>query len=63
MSHRGVVADRLERLRDEATRLVEAVLDGEGATSVQARRAAFAGRADDPSSRAISTSFAATPTG
>ena len=45
---RGVVADRLERLRDEATRLVEAVLDGEGATSVQARHAAFAGRADDP---------------
>ena len=48
MSRRGVVADRLERLRDEATRLVEAVLDGEGATSVHARHAAFAGRADDP---------------
>jgi alkylhydroperoxidase family enzyme len=41
-------SDRLERLRDEARRLVDAVLDGEGATSPQARHAAFAGRADDP---------------
>jgi alkylhydroperoxidase family enzyme len=40
--------DRLERLRDDARRLVAAVLDGEGATSSQARRAAFAGHADDP---------------
>lgn len=30
------------------TRLVEAILDGEGATSVEARRAAFAGHAEDP---------------
>jgi alkylhydroperoxidase family enzyme len=45
---RGVAADRLGRLREEADRLVETVVDGEGATSVEARRAAFAGRVDDP---------------
>jgi alkylhydroperoxidase family enzyme len=48
MSGRGVGAERLARLRNEAGRLVEGVLDGEGATSTQARRAAFAGRAEDP---------------
>ena len=40
--------DQPRRLRDAATRLAERVLDGEGATSVHARRAALAGRADDP---------------
>jgi len=35
-------------LRDEARRLVEAVIAGKAATSVDARRAAFDGRADDP---------------
>jgi alkylhydroperoxidase family enzyme len=48
MSRRDATADRLVRLRDEASRFVDAVLDGSGATSVEARRAAFAGRADDP---------------
>jgi alkylhydroperoxidase family enzyme len=48
MSRRGDAAERLERLRGEASRLVDGVLDGEGATSSQARRAAFAGRAEDP---------------
>jgi alkylhydroperoxidase family enzyme len=43
-----VATDRLERLRGEVARLVEAILDGDGATPVQARHAAFAGRADDP---------------
>lgn len=47
VSRRHVAADRPERLRDEAARLVEAILDGEGATSVEARRAAFAGHAED----------------
>ena len=35
-------------MRDEARRLVEAVIAGKAATSVDARRAAFDGRADDP---------------
>lgn len=48
MSGPQVPPDRLVRLRDEARRLVDAVLDGEGATSAQARHAAFAGQADDP---------------
>jgi len=48
VSRRGGATDRLGRLRDEAAHLVEAILEGEGATSVQARRAAFAGRSDDP---------------
>jgi alkylhydroperoxidase family enzyme len=48
MSRRGIGTDRLERLRDAANRVLEAVLDGHGATSTEARRAAFAGRADDP---------------
>jgi alkylhydroperoxidase family enzyme len=48
MSRRDVAAARPERLRDEANRLVDAVLDGAGATSPTARHAAFAGRADDP---------------
>jgi len=48
MSGRRVGAERLERLRDEASRLVDGVLDGDGATSTQERRAAFAGRAEDP---------------
>ncbi len=48
MRRRGVAAERLEGLREQAARLVEAVLEGEGATSVQARHAAFAGRAEDP---------------
>ena len=38
----------MARLHDEANRLVDAVLDGAGATSPAARRAAFEGRADDP---------------
>ena len=48
MSVPQVPSDRLLRLRDEARRLVDAVLDGEGATSAKARHAAFAGQADDP---------------
>lgn len=48
VSRRRVAADRLEGLRDDAARLVEAILEGEGATSVEARRAAFAGRSRDP---------------
>jgi alkylhydroperoxidase family enzyme len=48
MSGRDVAANRLERLRAEASRLVDAVLDGAGASSPTARRAAFAGRAADP---------------
>jgi alkylhydroperoxidase family enzyme len=39
---------RLGRLRDETALLVERVLDGEGTTPVEARRAAFAGRAGEP---------------
>jgi alkylhydroperoxidase family enzyme len=45
---RHVAADRLAGLREEADRLVEAILEGNGTTSVEARRAAFAGRAVDP---------------
>jgi hypothetical protein len=41
MSRRGGAADRPERLRDEAGRLVEAVLGREAATPVEARRAAL----------------------
>jgi alkylhydroperoxidase family enzyme len=48
MSGPQVPPDRLVRLRDEARRLVDAVLDGDAATSAQARHAAFAGQADDP---------------
>jgi alkylhydroperoxidase family enzyme len=48
MSGREASSDRLQRLRDDARRVVDAVLDGEGATSAQARHAAFAGHADDP---------------
>ena len=48
MPGREIAAARLERLRDEADSVVSAVLDGEGAVSVEARHAAFAGRADDP---------------
>ena len=48
MSPRVAAADRLEGLRAKATGLIEAVLEGEGATSAASRRAAFAGRADDP---------------
>ena len=40
-------SDRLEALHDRVTALVEAVLEGGGATSVEARRDAFAGRAQD----------------
>jgi alkylhydroperoxidase family enzyme len=47
VSRRGVATDRLGRLREAAARLVETVVDGEGATSVEARRAAFAGHVDD----------------
>jgi alkylhydroperoxidase family enzyme len=43
-----VAPDRLEGLRDGVARLVEAILDGPGATSAEARKAAFAGGADDP---------------
>jgi alkylhydroperoxidase family enzyme len=45
---RHVAADRLAGLREEADRLVGAILEGNGTTSVEARRAAFAGRAVDP---------------
>lgn len=48
MSRGDVAVARLERLRDEARGLVGTVLDGEGATSAEARQAAFAGRADTP---------------
>jgi len=47
VSRPHVAADRLEGLRDDAARLVEAILEGDGGTSVEARRAAFAGRAED----------------
>ena len=48
MPRRGVAADRLEVLRAKAARLVDVTLEAEGVTSVEARQAAFAGRADDP---------------
>lgn len=48
MPRRGVAADRLEVLRAKAARLVDVTLEAEGATSAEARHAAFAGRADDP---------------
>lgn len=48
MSHGDGAAARLERLRDGANRLIDAVLDGAGATSPVTRHAAFEGRADDP---------------
>jgi alkylhydroperoxidase family enzyme len=48
MSRRGVAVDRLEVLRAKAARLVDVALEAEGATSAEARRAAFAGRADEP---------------
>ena len=48
VSRGGGAADRLGGLRGDVARLVEAVLEGKGAMSVEARQAAFAGRADDP---------------
>ena len=48
MSAPGAATVRLARLRDEANRLVEAVLDGDGATPPEARHAAFAGRVEHP---------------
>jgi len=48
VSRRHVAVDRLEGLRHDAARLVGAIRDGDGGTSVEARRAAFAGRAEDP---------------
>jgi alkylhydroperoxidase family enzyme len=48
MPRRGVAADRLEVLRAKAARLVDVTLGAEGATSAEARHAAFAGRADNP---------------
>jgi alkylhydroperoxidase family enzyme len=47
MSRRGSAADRPQRLRAKAARLVEAALEAPGATSADDRRAAFVGRADD----------------
>jgi alkylhydroperoxidase family enzyme len=47
MLRRGIAADRPNRLRTKAARLVEAVLTTEGVTFADARNAAFAGRADD----------------
>lgn len=47
VSRGGVAADRLGGLRGDVASLVKAVLEGEGATSVEARQAAFAGRCDD----------------
>jgi alkylhydroperoxidase family enzyme len=44
---RGDPADRQARLREAVSRLVAAVLDGEGATAVEDRHAAFAGHAHD----------------
>ena len=35
-------------LRDEVARFTEAILEGQGTVSAEARRAAFEGRADDP---------------
>src|SRR5437660_1667343 len=43
----GSTADRLTRLRDAWSRVVDTVLDGSGATSAEARRAAFAGQAEN----------------
>ena len=40
-------ADQQVRLRDAVRHMAAAVLDGEGATAVEDRHAAFAGRADD----------------
>jgi alkylhydroperoxidase family enzyme len=40
--------DRLVRLRDDARGVVARVLDGDGVTAVEARRAAFAGPVEDP---------------
>ena len=48
MPRRGVAADRLQVLRAKAARFVDVTLEAEGATPAEARRAAFAGRADDP---------------
>jgi alkylhydroperoxidase family enzyme len=48
MMRRGIAADRPNRLRKKAARVVEAVLTAQGAMSADARSAAFAGRADDP---------------
>jgi len=45
---RGVAADRLEVLRAKAARILDVTLEADGATSAEARHAAFAGRADDP---------------
>jgi alkylhydroperoxidase family enzyme len=45
--HRRPAADRLERLREEAAHVVDAILGGPGATSPHARQRAFEGRADD----------------
>ena len=44
---RRPTADRLERLRDEAAHVVDAILGGPAATSPHARRRAFEGAADD----------------
>ena len=48
MSPRRVAANRLDGLRGDVDRLVAAILEGRGATSPQDRKAACAGRADDP---------------
>ena len=47
MLRRGPAADQQVCLRDAVRHVVAAVLDGEGATAVEDRHAAFAGRADD----------------
>jgi alkylhydroperoxidase family enzyme len=48
MSRRGTASDRRDRLHAKAARLVKAVLGAPGATSTDARRAAFGGGSDDP---------------
>jgi hypothetical protein len=48
VSRGGIGAERLEGLRDGVAGLIERIRDGEGVTSVAARRAAFNGQADDP---------------
>jgi alkylhydroperoxidase family enzyme len=39
---------RLEELRESVASVFEAILESKGATRAETRRAAFAGRADDP---------------
>lgn len=48
MSRRRTASDRPNSLRAKAARLVEAVLEGPGATGTDARNGAFTGQVDDP---------------